>query len=105
MLNNTDTAPPANNSQLPRSLPNVKDSLTRWSEAESDNPSTEDEELGNEEHSDNTEFKSMNDRKRGFKQKRKLSTTHNKEAFVKTRVKKLNQNLSPKDLASKPKHD
>ena len=95
VLNNSVMAPPADNLQLDKSA--------RWSEAESVNPSTDDEELGENEDTENEGFKSMNDQKRGWKKKRKNSTTPSKEAFVKDKVKKLNQNSSPKDLANKHK--
>ena len=45
-----------------------------------------------EKETDNEEFKTMNEKKRGWKSKRKKSTTPDKDAFVKHQVKKINLN-------------
>ena len=78
-------------------LSEVKDMAARLSEFESCNSSSSDNEsdVGNHEEETDDGFKTMNARKRYWKNKRKLSTTPNKESFVKDTVKKLNQNKSP----------
>ena len=74
-------------------LENVKEMTARLSEFESCHSSSEDEpEAANSaKDTDDEGFKTMNQRKKGWKNKRKNSTTPSKDSFM----KKLNQNPSP----------
>ena len=77
--------------KLSKSILELKKMSTRLSELESSQSSSDDEfKLVGDEDADNG-FQTMNERKRGYKQKRKKSLTPSKETFL----KKLNQNSTP----------
>ena len=79
----------AKDPKLSKSSLEIKEMAIRLSELESSQSSGEDdiELVGNDE----AEFQTMNERKRGWKKKRKLSSTPIKETFL----KKVNQNPTP----------
>ena len=77
------------NQKLSKSILDIKEMANRLSEMESSQSSSDDDIdlVSNEDE----EFKTMNERRRYWKQKRKHSTTPSKESFL----KKLNRNPTP----------
>ena len=77
------------NQKLSKSILDIKEMANRLSEMESSQSSSDDDIdlVSNEDE----EFKTMNERRRYWKQKRKHSTTPSKESFM----KKLNRNPTP----------